>query len=101
MHREVFAGSVLWHTDGNNNFSYGFILKNDILSGGERRKASIDVAFKKSVKVLIMDEPDNNLDGNSINMLIEKILCNKDERITLIISHDERLIKISDEVIHF
>ena len=76
-------------------------LKNDILSGGERRKASIDVAFKKSVKVLIMDEPDNNLDGNSINMLIEKILCNKDERITLIISHDERLIKISDEVIHF
>ena len=48
-----------------------------------------------------MDEPDNNLDEKSINMLIEKILCDKDNRLTLIISHDERLIKISDEVIHF
>ena len=76
-------------------------LKNDLLSGGERRKASIDVAFKKSAEVLILDEPDNNLDEDSITILIEKILCEKKNRLTLIISHDERLIKISDEVIHF
>lgn len=76
-------------------------LKNDNLSGGERRKVSIDTAFKKSADILIMDEPDNNLDTKALDALTKKILDGKEKRITLIISHDERLIKISDEIIDF
>ena len=76
-------------------------LKNDNLSGGERRKISIDTAFKKSADTLIMDEPDNNLDAKALDALTKKILDGKATRITLIISHDERLIKISDEIIDF
>ena len=76
-------------------------LKNDNLSGGERRKVSIDAALKKFADVLIMDEPDNNLDARALDALIKKILDGKANRITLIISHDERLIKISDAVIDF
>ena len=76
-------------------------IKNDTLSGGERRKVSIDTALKKSANVLIMDEPDNNLDAKALDALTKKILDGKATRITLIISHDERLIKISDEVIDF
>ena len=74
-------------------------LKNDNLSGGERRRQSIDTALKKSADVLIMDEPDNNLDMNGIKTLTQKILNGKENRITLIISHDERLMNISDEII--
>ncbi len=76
-------------------------LKNDNLSGGERRKASIAAALKKSADVLIMDEPDNNLDASGIDTLAEKILDGKEERITLIISHDERLTNLADEIINF
>ena len=48
-----------------------------------------------------MDEPDNNLDTKSINELLNQITYNKENRITIIISHDERIISISDEVIYF
>lgn len=72
-----------------------------IITGGERRKVSIDTAFKKSADILIMDEPDNNLDTKALDALTKKILDGKEKRITLIISHDERLIKISDEIIDF
>lgn len=74
-------------------------LKNDTASGGERRKASIATALKKSADVLIMDEPDNNLDAQAVDALTKKILDGKRRRITLIISHDERLIGIADEVL--
>ena len=74
-------------------------FKNDTASGGERRKVSITTAFEKSADVLIMDEPDNNLDAAAVDMLIEKILRGKSNRITLIISHDERLILLADEIL--
>ena len=76
-------------------------IKNDNLSGGERRKISINIALKKSADVLIMDEPDNNLDAGAVNGLIKKILSDKTARITLIISHDKRFMHISDEIINF
>lgn len=75
-------------------------LKNDNLSGGERRKFSIDTALLKKADVLIMDEPDNNLDSNSVIELIDKINFNKQNRITIIISHDNRLLNIADEIIN-
>ena len=74
-------------------------FKNDTASGGERRKVSITTAFEKSADVLIMDEPDNNLDAAAVDILIEKILRGKSNRITLIISHDERLILLADEIL--
>ena len=76
-------------------------LKNDNLSGGERRKLSISNALSKASDVLIMDEPDNNLDAESITVLTDKILAGKKNRIIIIISHDKRLINIADEVINF
>lgn len=76
-------------------------LKNDKLSGGERRKISISTAFNKSADVLIMDEPDNNLDATAIAELIKKINFYKQNHITIIISHDDRILSIADEVVKF
>lgn len=76
-------------------------VKNDNLSGGERRKQSIATAFDKTANVLIMDEPDNNLDARAVDALIDKLLIGKANRITLIISHDERLIDVADVIINF
>ena len=74
-------------------------LKNDNLSGGERRKVSISNALSKTSDVLIMDEPDNNLDAGNISELINNIIAGKENRITIIISHDKRIISIADEII--
>lgn len=52
-------------------------IRNDDLSGGERRKISIEKAFNKSADVLIMDEPDNNLDAAAISYITDKIILNK------------------------
>ena len=76
-------------------------VRNDKLSGGERRKVLIDSALKKSAGVLIMDEPDNNLDVRAIDDLIAAIVHKKESRITIIISHDDRILKIADETIFF
>ena len=75
-------------------------LKNDQLSGGERRRVSIDRALEEAPNMLIMDEPDNNLDASGIEELIGKILDGRSARITIIISHDERIIAIADEIIN-
>ena len=74
-------------------------LKNDTASGGERRKVSIATAFEKFSDVLMMDEPDNNLDDRAVAALKEKIFRGKSNRITLIISHDERLIALADKTL--
>lgn len=74
-------------------------LKNDSLSGGERRKISIKKAFSKSADLLIFDEPDNNLDNGGISELLQNILSDKNNKITVLISHDERIFNIADEII--
>ena len=74
-------------------------LKNDNLSGGERRKVSIEKAFNKSADVLIMDEPDNNLDVAAVAELTAKIKSECKNKIVLIISHDDRILKVADEVV--
>ena len=75
-------------------------LKNDRLSGGERRRVAIAGALSKTPDVLIMDEPDNNLDASGIEYLIGKIIDDRRARITILISHDERIISIADEIIN-
>lgn len=76
-------------------------IKNDKLSGGERRKLSIARAFNKNAGVLILDEPDNNLDAAAISDLTGKIQSARKNKITLIISHDERILKVADEIVNF
>lgn len=74
-------------------------LRNDTASGGERRRLSIATALRKSADVLILDEPDNNLDASAVDELIKRIREGAANRITIIITHDERLIEVADALI--
>jgi len=74
-------------------------LKNDSLSGGERRKISIKKAFAKSADLLILDEPDNNLDSGGLSELLQNILSDKENKITILISHDEKIFNVANEII--
>lgn len=76
---------------------------NDCLSGGQKRKVAILNAillleFRVS-SILIMDEPCNDLDSESIKQLITIIKEKKKNAIVIIVSHDNYFDDIADEVI--
>lgn len=61
------------------------------LSGGERTKLCIISAILKETPYIIMDEPTNNLDNNSVNVLKNAVMELGTKKTVIIISHDERL----------
>ncbi len=67
------------------------------LSGGEKQKISIIKALLKEPEILILDEPTSALDTYSVDKLIEEINENKEHRITIVITHDERFVSIADK----
>lgn len=69
------------------------------LSGGERQKIAIIRAMLKNPQILLLDEPTSALDNKSVNILLSEIKKGKKERITIIISHDDRCDIIADEII--
>lgn len=76
------------HTDINesgNNFS-----------GGEKQKLSIVRALSKQGFLTILDEPTSALDSVSVDTLINLLQLQKENKITLVVSHDSRIIDICD-----
>ena len=71
------------------------------LSKGNRQKVSILISIIKKSKILILDEPDNALDRDSIIILEELLKEEKKYRSIVLISHDSYLVEnISDKVIY-
>lgn len=73
--------------------------KNTSLSGGEKQKISICRALLKNSEVLIFDEPTNALDVESIQKFLLYLQEIKSEHIIMIISHNEKVIEMADEVL--
>ena len=74
---------------------------NGSLSGGELKRIEIATVVLRGAKLTIFDEPEAGIDLWSFNNLIE-VFENMRELIkgtTLIISHQERILNIADEVI--
>lgn len=71
-----------------------------ILSGGERQKSAIIRALIKQADVIIMDEPTSMIDHSSVNILLNIINQIKVNKIIILVSHDERVITHSDEIIN-
>lgn len=69
------------------------------LSGGEKQKLSILRALLKNPDILILDEPTSALDKQSKSNLCSYLGAHKQERITIITTHDAQLLEICDEVV--
>ena len=61
------------------------------LSGGQKARVALSDLIARAPDVLILDEPTNNLDIESIDTLAEAI--NEFQGGVIIVSHDERLIR--------
>lgn len=69
------------------------------LSGGELKRIEIASVLAKGSKVMIFDEPEAGIDLWSFNDLVDVFKKIKKNRTLIIISHQERIIKIADRVI--
>jgi ABC-type transport system involved in cytochrome bd biosynthesis fused ATPase/permease subunit len=67
------------------------------LSGGQRRKLSLLTAMLSDTPLVFLDEPTNDLDRKSCEVLMKTILelLHDQKRIFLIITHDNELKKIA------
>lgn len=71
--------------------SYAHTIKNKDLSGGQKARVALCELALRAPDVVILDEPTNNLDIESIDALAQAI--NEYEGGVIIVSHDERLIR--------
>ncbi len=69
------------------------------LSGGQIQMIGVARAIYKDPKVLIFDEPTNNLDGESKNKFFKSLRNISNNRICIIISHDENIRNFCDKTI--
>ncbi|XP_039289185.1 ATP-binding cassette sub-family F member 1 [Nilaparvata lugens] len=74
--------------------SHAHTIKMKDLSGGQKARVALAELCLNAPDVLILDEPTNNLDIESIDALAEAI--NEYKGGVIIVSHDERLIRDTD-----
>lgn len=73
--------------------------KNVSLSGGEKQRLAICRTLLKQGEVLIFDEPTSALDHEGILVFLELIEEIREKYLILIVSHDEKIKAVADEVI--
>lgn len=69
------------------------------LSGGEKQKIAIIRSFLKLPQLIVLDEPISALDSESIKKLKNTLTYEKNNKIIILITHNEELDSIIDEVI--
>ncbi len=74
---------------------------NASLSGGEMKRIEIATVLARNTKFTIFDEPEAGIDLWSFNELIDAFIDIKEnyEGTLLIISHQERILNIADEIV--
>jgi ATP-binding cassette subfamily B protein len=69
-----------------------------LLSGGQRQRIAIARALLGDPRVLILDEPANHLDTDSVAALIANLRALPQRPALLIVTHDERMLAHADRV---
>jgi ABC-type bacteriocin/lantibiotic exporter with double-glycine peptidase domain len=67
-----------------------------LLSGGQRQRIAIARALLGDPRVLILDEPANHLDADSVTTLIANLRALPQRPALLIVTHDERMLAHAD-----
>ncbi|WP_245556980.1 ABC transporter ATP-binding protein [Jongsikchunia kroppenstedtii] len=68
------------------------------LSGGQRHRIAVARALLRGGDVMILDEPTTGLDDASVERLVGPLRQLAAGRSTILITHDQRLARIADEV---
>ena len=69
------------------------------LSGGEKQKLALIRALSKKSNIILLDEPTSALDQESVEVLMRSLDSIKNQRIIILVSHDEKVLEHCDEII--
>lgn len=71
------------------------------LSGGQQQRVAIARAVVTNPSVVLCDEPTASLDGASGKLVLDLLrkLVNGAQRAVLVVTHDERVVRIADRVV--
>jgi ATPase subunit of ABC transporter with duplicated ATPase domains len=90
-----YRAEVLWDRCAHEAFAGGYPESADraieTLSGGERKRLALEIVFRSSFDVVLLDEPDNTLDIEGKEWLEARII--EDPRTFLFISHDRTVLE--------
>ena len=105
--KKTYCNELIISTLKSLNFDVDIIGKkidsiNDkqVLSGGEEKKLSIARAIIENSDVILMDEPTASLDKSAKDYLFRKLKTLKNNKIIVIVTHDDFFDEISDEIIN-
>ena len=82
----------------NNGLEFEINENNTNTSGGEKQKISILKVLCKNPDVMVFDEPTSALDANTAKMFMQYLCEIKHDKIIIIISHDDWVIRYCDAV---
>lgn len=71
------------------------------LSGGERQRAAFLKVMIFEYKLILLDEPTNNLDKENIEMIMNLLKEIKSDKIILIVTHSNYVVSQSDQTFNF
>ncbi len=70
------------------------------LSGGQKQKTALVKVFYKNPDVLVLDEPTSAMDVVGQERFVKYLEEIKKNKIIIVITHDERMMRAADEVVH-
>ena len=70
------------------------------ISGGQKQRIALARAFYFKSKIIVLDESTSSLDKNTQQEILDEIKLLKKESTFIIISHDENVLKICDNIIY-
>ena len=70
------------------------------ISGGQKQRIALARAFYFQSKIIVLDESTSSLDKNTQQEILDEIKLLKKESTFIIISHDENVLKICDNIIY-
>lgn len=76
-------------------------IEQDQISQGQRQRLSLAYTLAMDKDVLLLDEPTSHLDATSKEIVLDTLNKVSIGKLVFIISHDDKLIKISDNVFNF
>ncbi len=71
------------------------------ISGGQKQRLTIARALFLNKKILILDEPTNELDEENEFEIIEKIFSKFKKNTIFLITHNKQLLKYCEKTLHF
>ncbi|MEK4231272.1 ABC transporter ATP-binding protein/permease [Solibacillus sp. FSL H8-0538] len=70
------------------------------LSGGQKQRVAIARALISNPRIILADEPTGALDRKNSNEIMELLKEISKDRLVIVITHDQKICSLADEVIH-